>query len=132
MTRARLWLIAQLAGTGILLVVLLANFDWSLLAQSLARVSVWFYAWSFALLMVGQALYVYKWRVILRSLGLVVGFRRLFEQHLISMFFGNFLPTSIGGDVAKVYYLGQRDGYVAVGVSVVLDRGLGFVSIAAL
>jgi hypothetical protein len=42
------------------------------------------------------------------------------------MFFGNLMPTAVGGDAVKVYYLGRKVGYVGVGASVFVDRFLGF------
>jgi uncharacterized protein (TIRG00374 family) len=47
------------------------------------------------------------------------------RQYLIGTFVSNFLPSTIGGDAAKIYYLGKAHGYRAITASVVLDRLLG-------
>jgi uncharacterized protein (TIRG00374 family) len=45
---------------------------------------------------------------------------------LIGMFVGNFLPSTVGGDVAKVYLFGRTHGYRSITASVLLDRLFGF------
>ena len=92
---------------------------------------MWLYLASFAVLVVGQALYVFKWGLVVGAMGLPVPFPRLAEQYLLGIFFNNFLPTMIGGDAARVYYLGRQEGYATVATSIFVDRGLGFLSMAA-
>lgn len=113
-----------------LLTWLFRGFDWAVLRSALARLPVWFYVASFSVLIAGQALYVFKWRLVLSAMGVTVSFRRLAEHYLLGMFFNNFLPTMIGGDAARVYYLGRREGYATVATSIFVDRGLGFLSMA--
>ena len=60
-----------------------------------------------------------------------VPFRDVLEHTLVGAFFTNFLPTTIGGDVARVYYLGRREGVVAATVSIVVDRVLGLMAMSA-
>jgi uncharacterized protein (TIRG00374 family) len=64
-------------------------------------------------------------------MGLNIPFGQLFQYFLVAIFFNNFLPTVIGGDVAKVYYLGRREGYFRIGGSVFLDRFFGFFAMTA-
>lgn len=53
----------------------------------------------------------------------------LVEQHYIGIYFNNFLPAMIGGDSAKIYYLGKQQGYLSTTTSVFLDRFLGFLAL---
>src|SRR6266498_2464185 len=94
------------------------------------RTPLWFYLVSFAVLVAGQALYVFKWGLVLDAMGLRVPFWRLAEQYLLGIFFNNFLPTMIGGDAARVYYLGRQEGYATVATSILVDRSLGLLSMA--
>jgi uncharacterized protein (TIRG00374 family) len=121
----------QLVVTAALLALLFRNFDWTLFRAAFSRAPVWFYLASFGVLIAGQALYVVKWRLVLGAMGLRVPFLRLSEQYLLGIFFNNFLPTMIGGDAARVYYLGRQEGYATVATSIFVDRGLGFLSMAA-
>lgn len=57
----------------------------------------------------GQAISAFKWSII----GEAIGFQRKFADYLqfyfIGMFFNLFLPSTIGGDVSKAYYLSKGD-----------------------
>ena len=44
-----------------------------------------------------------RWQVILRGYGFNTKWNRLFGYYLIGMFFNNFLPSTIGGDVVRVF-----------------------------
>jgi hypothetical protein len=63
-------------------------------------------------------------------MGLTVPYRDVLGQYFIGIFFSNLMPTAVGGDAAKVYYLGRQAGYVEVGASVFVDRFLGFLWLA--
>jgi glycosyltransferase 2 family protein len=54
------------------------------------------------------------------------------QQYFIGVFVNNFLPSTVGGDAAKVFYLGRSHGYRAITASIVLDRLLGLGLLATL
>ncbi len=116
--------------TAALLALLFRKFDWVSFQSTFSRIPLWFYLASFGVLVGGQALYVFKWGLVLGAMGLRVPFWSLAEQYLLGIFFNNFLPTMIGGDAARVYYLGRQEGYATVATSILVDRGLGFLSMA--
>ncbi|HVN30827.1 MAG TPA: lysylphosphatidylglycerol synthase transmembrane domain-containing protein [Thermoanaerobaculaceae bacterium] len=131
MSLKRLAFGVQLVVTAALLALLFRNFDWALFQSAFSSTPLWLYLASFGALVAGQALYVFKWGLVLGAMGLRVPFLRLAEQYLLGIFFNNFLPTMIGGDAARVYYLGREEGYATVATSILVDRGLGFLSAAA-
>jgi uncharacterized membrane protein YbhN (UPF0104 family) len=126
----RLAFAVQIVVTVALLALLLRKFNWALFQSTLSRTPLWFYLASFGVLVAGQALYVFKWGLVLGAIGLRVPFWSRAEQYLLGMFFNNFLPTMIGGDAARVYYLGRQEGYATVATSILVDRSLGFLSMA--
>lgn len=78
----------------------------------------------------GQVISAYKWKV----LSSAAGFHRPLRDHaafyFIGMFFNLFLPTSVGGDAVKSYYLARHDpeGRTAPSIYTVLaERLTGFV-----
>ena len=77
-------------------------------------------------------MYSIKWFLILRSIGGIIPFKRVVCYHFIGLFFNNFLPTAIGGDAARVYYIGRRTNFITAGISVFLDRFLGFFTLTAI
>jgi len=76
-----------------------------------------------------QVLYSYNWRNVLATLSGRIGYLELTRIHMIGLFYNLFLPTSMGGDVAKIYYLSKKvnDKIMAI-KSVVLLRGTGLVT----
>ena len=120
----------QATVTTVLLVLLFRRFDWARFAEVLQQMPAWFYAGSLAVLTIGQVLYAYRWRVVLSGMGVEVPFGEVLRQYFIGIFFSNLMPTAVGGDASKVYYLGQQSGYVQITASVILDRLLGFVWLA--
>lgn len=72
----------------------------------------------------------YRWQLILRVLGIDAPLHRLYKTYLVGVFFNNFFPTTIGGDIARGYSLYQftQKGKEAV-VSVIVERFLGFTAL---
>lgn len=83
-------------------------------------------AWlAVGLLLVVASLVVsaWKWQLLLTALGLRVPFRLLFTSYLVGLFFNNFLPSSIGGDVARVHDIARHTGKgTAAAASVIGER----------
>jgi hypothetical protein len=132
MKRRGVWTLAQVVISLALLALVFRNFDGEAFWRSMRGIPAWFYLASLGVLTVGQLLYALKWLIVLRGIGRRVGFWRLVEEYFVAIFANNFLPTMIGGDVARVYYLGRDEGYGRVAASVVVDRLLGFSAMAAL
>ena len=84
------------------------------------------------MVLAGQVAYAWRWRLLLQAAGVQVPFRHVVRQYFVGIFVNNFLPSTVGGDVAKVYYLGDRYGYRTVTASVAIDRALGVGVLAAL
>jgi uncharacterized membrane protein YbhN (UPF0104 family) len=77
----------------------------------------------------------FRWAVLARPLGFDTRLKNYSLYYLIGMFFNLFAPSTVGGDVTRVYYL-ARDGEtrrekrwavstVPAAVSVFMDRALG-------
>src|SRR5258708_5221194 len=128
----RLWFYFQIIVTLGLIFLLLRNFDWVSFGALIQQIPLWFYPLSLGLLFAGQVAYTIRWYIVLRSLDVEVSLIALIEQYLIAIFFSNFLPTAIGGDWSRIYYLGQKKGYINAGASVFTDRFLGFFSMTIL
>ena len=74
--------------------------------------------------------YTWRWQILVKACGLqVVTWLDLFRFYLIGLFFNNFLPTSIGGDVFRIYHLIEKSGDRTAGfTSVLTERLLGIAS----
>jgi glycosyltransferase 2 family protein len=74
-----------------------------------------------------------KWRLLLRAQGFEAGFGELFRAYAIGFFFNNFLPSSIGGDAARILVVGKRRGGAAsIASSVVAERAIAAATLAGL
>lgn len=132
MTRKHVLFALQALVTIVLLALLFRGFDWQAFRKLLRGIPWWFYAFSFATVLTGQVLYALRWYVMLLALAVPVPFAVAVEQFLVGVFFNNFLPSTVGGDSAKVYYLGRAEGYVRVTASVLVDRVIGVFLVATL
>lgn len=73
-----------------------------------------------------------RWQVLLVS-GQSGGLRRLFFLYLLGKFANAFLPTSIGGDIVRVYSLSDdRQKRMESFGSVFMDRATGLIALAAI
>ncbi len=124
--RDRIVLVLQLTGTIVLLTILFRRVEWQSITALLGTLPTWFFFVSADLMLVAQIIFAAKWYVVARSLKIDAPFWFFAEQYFVALFFNNFLPTAMGGDAAKIYYVGKRTGYVNAGASVLLDRLLGF------
>jgi|SRR5947209_14050280 len=115
----------QLLITVAFLAFIFARFDWAALRVVLGRITPTFYVASLAATVAGHLAYAYRWRVVLDGMAIPVGYAAVVVRYLIGLFFSNVLPTSVGGDAAKVYYLGRSTGFTDAGASVFVDRFLG-------
>ena len=57
----------------------------------------------------GQVVSSYKWKLLAEGVGFQNKFREYVNYYFTGMFFNLFLPTTVGGDVAKCYYLSKSD-----------------------
>jgi uncharacterized protein (TIRG00374 family) len=73
-----------------------------------------------------QSLSAYRWSIVLKK-DVVLPYPKLLSIYFIGMFFNNFLPTVVGGDVIKGYYLYRVIGKGDVSAaSILMDRYSGF------
>lgn len=67
-----------------------------------------------------------RWRMLIGHLGLVIPLRQALPSYYLGMFFNNFLPTGVGGDVARTVHLKLHGhGIKPLISSAVADRTIG-------
>jgi uncharacterized protein (TIRG00374 family) len=124
-TRVRKWVVLQLVVTTALFTVLMRTLDLAALGALFMRLPASFYLLSLVVVLAGQIAYAWRWNLLLRAVGVSVPFAAVLRQYFVAIFVNNFLPSTVGGDAAKVVYLGQQHGYRSVAASVAVDRLLG-------
>src|SRR3990170_1991177 len=82
---------------------------------------------------VSQIISTYRWSLFLPNAGIHVPFLKLVSLYYVGMFFNIFLPSAIGGDVVKSYYLYKFSGRGGNSLaSVFLDRFTGFFALVTI
>jgi len=77
-----------------------------------------------------QTLSAYRWRLVLEPLEMRVSFPRLLAYYFVGMYSNLFLPSAIGGDVVKIYFLNKETRRLSgATTSVFLDRDLGLAAL---
>jgi uncharacterized membrane protein YbhN (UPF0104 family) len=95
------------------------------------RVELWLAA--LAILIVCQFISARRWQLFARELRFERPVHRLFGYYLIGMYFNLLLPTSVGGDVMRAWYLDGGDGRkLASFAAVLMDRINGLVVLIAM
>ncbi len=77
-----------------------------------------------------QAISVWRWNRLLQALHIHVERRRLSESIWVSLFFNNFLPSNIGGDVVRIADTAPAAGSKTLATTVILvDRVIGLTAL---
>ncbi len=75
--------------------------------------------------MLGMA--TWRWQILLQALGCTAPLRRLTLSYLVAIFFNNFLPSNIGGDIVRIRDGSRVTRSTTASLAVVgVDRVLGF------
>lgn len=113
-----------------LLIYLFWRIDSKEFIRTFFNIPPFLFVFSGLLYMGCQYLSSYRWQVLLRAHDVSVPVNRLFSFYLVGMFFNNFLPTSVGGDVVKGLDLYRHSGRGKESITTVfLERYTGLVAI---
>lgn len=86
-----------------------------------------------ALLFGSNVIGTWQWQGLLRGAGIRIPFWKVLSYYHVGLFFNNFLPANVGGDVARVLDASRYGASRATAFSTVLmDRLIGTVALAGL
>jgi uncharacterized membrane protein YbhN (UPF0104 family) len=128
----------RLLGTLALLAVLAGRVEWGRLATAVAGLDGRVWPLAVGLFALAQVLSSWRWRMLAGVAGFGGPPARYVAYYFIGMFFNLLLPTSVGGDVVRAWYLAnQGDGppagkYLAAFLSVFAERLNGVLVLVAL
>jgi hypothetical protein len=110
-----------------LIVFLLVRLDVGRIASHLRGLALVPLVVAAALDMAMIVVQAWRWRILLRARGITIGMARLVYYYLVSIFFSAFLPTSVGGDFARIVAVTTATDKKADAVaSIVVERIMGF------
>ena len=127
--RAAIWSVKILVSAG-LLALLFSRVDFAALWAHARGASPAWIAAAFGLYLVLVAGSAWRWGVLLDAAGVPVPLGKLFTSFLVAVFFNNFLPSNIGGDVVRIADTARPAGSKTVATLVVLgDRAIGLLAL---
>ena len=131
--RDRAWMLLRVAFSAALLWFVLASVGVGSVVSNLAVLPPSVLALAVALAAFNVALSAYKWQLLLAVKDIDLPFRTLFVYYYVGQFFNAFLPTMVGGDGVRIYYLhGNHDAGADAASSVVVERLTGLVGVLAI
>jgi uncharacterized membrane protein YbhN (UPF0104 family) len=133
-SKASVWkTLAKLGLSAGALLILLHRIDTQMILRRLAAVRMDMMLVVLGLTVFQLVLLAWRWRYILRRLG-ASGFdlARLLVINGVSSFYGQVLPSSVGGDLLRVGIVGRSIGFRQATLSIVMDRMWGVIVLAAL
>ncbi len=113
-----------------LLLFLLLNIEWNKVLENLKNANIFLLLIASLLNLTERFELTFKWNLLLKVRNISVKFGRLFLINAIGSFLGIFLPSSLGTDVVRGYYLVKDNSEKSVSISsVFVDRVLGMFSL---
>jgi uncharacterized membrane protein YbhN (UPF0104 family) len=125
-------------GTVALASVLAWRLDWSKVAAAFRSLDARLWWAAIGVYFIAQVASSLRWQLLAGALGLGGSLLRYTAYYFIGMFFNLVLPTSVGGDVVRAWYLSRQGGSgtvtgprTAAFLSVLVDRANGLAVLIA-
>lgn len=123
-------LLLKAAISGLLLYLSLRAVNLAVLGERLSRLHSGWLAASVGILAAQVFVLAARWRLIAESCGIAPSFGNVLRISFIATFLNQVLPSTVGGDAARIWMLARDGGgWAASGYSVLLDRVAGIVAL---
>jgi len=130
--KPRVIFFAKLLVSAGLLAYFFSRIDTGLFFKIIAHARLQYIGLALIIYLATQMLSAARWMALARPLGFKMSLSEMTAYYFIGMFFNLFAPSTIGGDISKIYYLagGEKgEGWAAASlraaISVVADRAIG-------
>ena len=98
--------------------------------QAVSSAQLYFLVGAFIAYGVSYYIRSYRWRVLLKAHKVKAKVTSLWQSYMVSIFFGHFLPSTIGGDIIRGYDAWRLGASKSVAATTVfLDRFLGLIAL---
>jgi len=100
--------------------------DWRELAKVFTRLTLGYFLLSLGVFGSAQFLLAWRWWWLLRAQEIRIGFGAVVRLHFLGLFYNNFMPGSVGGDLLRMWYVAKHtEKKLEAAVSVFVDRVVG-------
>ena len=110
-----------------LMVWLVTMIDWDEAFRIMKEGSPFYFVLAFLAIQITVATSIWKWKMLIQSSEKKLRNDQVSPTYLgklyyIGLFFNNFMPGSVGGDVVRIFYLGKKTGVATATTSVLFER----------
>jgi uncharacterized membrane protein YbhN (UPF0104 family) len=97
--------------------------EWSRLAQIFLQMNLWVFALCVVVFLLGQVLLAVRWWLLLWVQDIPMKVAMAVKLHLLGLFYNNVMPSALGGDVLRAWYVSKHtDKRLVAALSVFVDR----------
>jgi len=102
---------------------------WSNLAAIFLRMNLGVFALTLSIFVISQVMLASRWWLLLRTQSVFICFGAVVRLLFLGLFYNNFLPSSVGGDLLRAWYVTKHtDKRFEAALSVFVDRVIGLLS----
>jgi uncharacterized protein (TIRG00374 family) len=92
----------------------------------LLQINWWIFAAALGIYIISQLIFVSRWYLLLWVQGIKIGYWPAVRLHFLGLFYNNCLPSSVGGDLMRAWYVTKHtDKRLQAALSVFVDRAIG-------
>jgi uncharacterized protein (TIRG00374 family) len=116
----------------VLCAILLSYVDWRETGALFSDIRFLPTAFALVTLWVGLAISALKWQLLMKALDISLPLGDLTRLYWIATFFQNYLPSSVGGDIARLTVMRRSRRLAAIAASIFVERLTGFIVLLCL
>jgi glycosyltransferase 2 family protein len=114
-------------------VIILKSLDFYRTIELLKDTNVFFFLLAISILVLQIMIATIRWKFVLDNFNYQLTFRSILSFLWIGLFFNQALPSSIGGDAMRGYYLKRKGGSIKdAAIGVLIDRLFGLIGLVLL
>ena len=102
---------------------------WPNLTKIFRQMNLWVFAATTAIFTISHIIIGLRWWLLLRTQSIFIGFWAAVRLYFLGWFYNNFMPSSVGGDLVRAWYVTKHtDKKFEAVLSVFVDRAIGLAS----
>jgi len=102
---------------------------WANLVNTFRSINPGIFALTSLIFVFGQIIIALRWWILLRSQSIFIDLSAAVKLHFLGLFYNNFMPSSVGGDLIRAWYVTRHtDKRIEAALSVFVDRFIGLFS----
>lgn len=96
------------------------------LRKLLLSLNIWIFAVAISLFIITNIIIGLRWNILLRAQAIKIPWSAAVKLYFLGLFYNNFLPSSVGGDFVRAWYVTRHtDKRLEAALSVFIDRVIG-------